>query len=224
MNPLTAAFKKTSIYRNFFGHKKFHFITELKKGAALLDIGCGNHSPSIYKGLNPGIEYVGLDIEEYFMDENDYKIASKIVFVDRHAFAESIKGMGMSFDAVVSAHNLEHTDKPFDVIEAMMFSLKKGGRLYLSFPTERSAFFPKRKGTLNFYDDPTHNYLPNVDKVCSEIIKHHGKVVFARKRYRAAFGFIKGALQEPVSWVTKKNYSNTWNFWGFETVIIAEKV
>ena len=221
---LTSTFKNTALYRNFFGHKKFHFITGLKPGADILDIGCGNHSPSIYMNLNPKINYYGIDIEEYNMDEADYKAAKDIFFCGREEFAGAIKNIEISFDAVISAHNLEHTDHPFDVIEAMMASLKKGGRLYLSFPTEKSARFPKRKGTLNFYDDPTHNYLPEFDKTCAAIVQHSGKIVYAKRRYRAAFGFIKGAMQEPVSWITKKNYSNTWNFWGFETVIIAEKI
>jgi cyclopropane fatty-acyl-phospholipid synthase-like methyltransferase len=223
MKSIVKAFKSTALYRFLFGHKKIHFITGLKNGAAVLDVGCGNHSPSIYKRLNPAIQYYGVDIAEYKMNEDDYKAAARIWFIDRKTFASSIRKLDMKFDAVVSAHNLEHTDDPFDVIKAMLFSLKKGGQLYLSFPTEKSAHFPKRIGTLNFYDDPTHNYLPNFKKVCASIVENGGKIIYSRRRYRAPYGFLKGVIQEPASWITGKNYSSTWNFWGFESVIVAEK-
>ena len=216
--------KKSRIYRNIFGHKKTNFIYDLQGEVNILDIGCGNHSPSTYKKINPKINYFGIDIAEYNMDEEDYRLANKIIYVDRSSFASSIKSLGANFDVVISAHNLEHTDEPTLVLEAMMECLRKGGILYLSFPTESSTKFPSRKGTLNFYDDSTHSNLPNFKEVCTEILRQNGKIIYKKKKYRTIYGFFKGLLQEPFSAFNKRLYSGTWHFWGFETIIIAEKL
>ena len=42
----------------------------------------------------------------------------------------------------------------------MMNKLKQGGMLYLSFPCYDSLYFPRRMGTLNYYDDETHTEIP----------------------------------------------------------------
>lgn len=214
--------KNNSIYHFFAGYKKYHFLVNLKKGWEVLDVGCGNHSPKAFKSINAGIRYIGVDIAEYYLDEEDYSLAERIVFIDKDNFATELKQQG-KFDAVVSAHNLEHTSEPMKVIEAMMFVLRKGGQLYLAFPTEKSVSFPSRQGTLNFYDDSTHQNLPSFNKVICEIESHGGKVIYKRKRYRTVIGFITGLLQEPFSAIRKKKYSHTWQLYGFETVIIAEK-
>jgi len=214
--------KNTTFYNFFAGYKKYHFLVNLKNGAEVLDVGCGNHSPKAFKRINARIRYTGVDIAEYNLDDDDYELAERIVFLDKNNFAMELKQQG-KFDAVVSAHNLEHTSEPMKVIEAMMFVLKKGGLLYLAFPTEKSASFPSRKGTLNFYDDSTHHTLPSFCKVINEIEANEGKIIYKRKCYRTVLGFIKGLLQEPFSAISKKKYSHTWQLYGFETVIIAEK-
>ncbi|MBN8837271.1 MAG: methyltransferase domain-containing protein [Sphingobacteriia bacterium] len=215
--------KKNKIYQLIFGHKKINFILEMEPNSNILDVGCGNHSPSFYKRINPHIKYYGLDIAEYNMDEIDYKSATKIMYVGRSEFANSIREIGNNFDAVIASHTLEHTDEPFAVLLSMIAALRKGGKVYLSFPTEDSKKFPSRKGTLNFYDDLTHNYLPEYNTIIETIEKCGAKIIFSRKRYRYPYGFIKGLLQEPLSRLQNKNYPDTWSFWGFETVIIAEK-
>lgn len=216
-------FKQTILYKNFITHKRIQFILNIPKNAALLDIGCGNHSPSFYHSLNPNIQYSGVDIQEYNLDERDYQFAKKIYFFEEGKFATEISAIQHSFDYVVSAHNIEHTSKPLDVVDAMMSRLKKGGRLYLAFPTAKSVKFPNRKGTLNFYDDETHQYLPNAEMLIERIKNNNGSIVYFRKQYRSFYGFVKGLLQEPFSILLNKKLSHTWHVWGFETIIIAEK-
>lgn len=216
-------FKQTKLYKNIITHKRIQFILNIPANATLLDIGCGNHSPSFYHSLNPSIQYSGVDIQEYNLDDSDYKFAKKIYFFDEKKFATEISSIPELFDFIVSAHNIEHTSKPLDVIDAMMGRLEKGGKLYLSFPTAKSVQFPKRKGTLNFYDDETHQYLPDTEALIERIKKSNASIVYYRKQYRTVYGFIKGLIQEPFSIILNKKLSHTWHVWGFETIIIAEK-
>lgn len=71
-------------------------------------------------------------------------------------FALAISEFG-GMDAVVSLHNIEHCDDPAAVLAAIGRALVPGGRLYLALPCEASARFPRRRGTLNFFDDTTHD-------------------------------------------------------------------
>ena len=51
----------------------------------------------------------------------------------------------------------------------MRHVVKPGGRIYLSFPTEKSVDFPKRKG-LNYYADKTQQRLAaQFDEVVSKL-------------------------------------------------------
>lgn len=216
-------FKHTILYKNFITHKRIQFILNIPAKSYLLDIGCGNHSPSFYHQLNPDLDYYGVDIQEYNLDSNDYQFAKKIYFFNENKFANEIAAIPHAFDFVISAHNIEHTSKPLEVIDAMMSRLKIGGKLYLSFPTEKSINFPKRKGTLNFYDDETHQNLPNANLLLEKIKNNKGEIVYFKKQYRNFYGFIKGLIQEPISIILNKKLSHTWHVWGFETIIIAEK-
>ncbi len=93
----------------------------------------------------------------------------------------------------------------------------------MSFPGERSINFPHREGTLNFYDDPTHVYLPNYNDVL-KLLKNNGlEIRVAKKQYRPIYYFLLGCMTEYLSRRRKKVMHGTWAFWGFETVIWARK-
>ena len=199
------------------------FIARLPKGARVLDVGCGNHSPTRFIALNPYLQYIGIDIAEYNLDANDHKAAEELYFCEPKYFARRIKEFGPTFDAVVSSHNLEHTDAPMDVVDAMCSCLNRDGTLYLSFPAETSILFPKRKGCLNFYDDPTHRYLPNFEHVCSAIERSGCSVMLRVRRHRPIALFLLGAVLEPWSILLNRSLPGTWAFWGFETILIAQR-
>ena len=84
--------------------------------------------------------------------------------------------------------------------------------------------FPKREGTLNYYDDPTHLDLPPDFELITEIFKDKGlRIVFSQRNYKPLIlGFI-GIFTNFISFFTKKVYVGLWERWGFESIIIAEK-
>lgn len=206
-------------------HGKSSFIRSVPQKGSLLDVGCGNNSPFWVKVRRPDILYTGLDIGDYKQRFATSRWADRYIITTSEKFADEIAHFQNCFDAVISSHNLEHCDEPDRTLKAMLHAVKKGGRFYLSFPCEESVSFPKRKGTLNFYDDKSHlNRLDFKDTIHS--IKAEGFTIdYAVKRSRPLFLFLIGFLFEPIAWVFSCNLpaGATWALYGFESVIWASK-
>jgi SAM-dependent methyltransferase len=200
---------------------KAAFLRTLPRNARLLDVGCGNDSPRRFKAERPDIWYIGLDIQDY--NQSAPQFANEYVVVDAGAFASTIEQFDCQLDAVVSAHNLEHCSEPQDVLKAMLRALRPGGRIYLSFPCEKSTSFPRRRGTLNFFDDATHVAPPPWDSVLSTIEREGLSLDFAAKRYRSPIMWLIGLVVEPASAVRSLVMPGTWDLYGFESVIWASR-
>ena len=79
----------------------------------------------------------------------------------------------------------------------MMQKVRRGGKIFISFPTSKSISFPKRH-SLNYYADETHKLLPpNSEYIINEQEKKNFKIIFYRKRYRPILLFLMGLLLEP---------------------------
>ena len=141
---------------------KTTFLKSLRENASVLDVGCGNNSPVNFKFLRPDFRYIGIDVGDYNQVFDPKSVADEYLVVAPNEFASAVERYEGVMDGVVSAHNLEHCNEPRRVLVAMANALKIGGRMYLSFPCERSVYFPKRAGCLNFYDDNTHTVAPPV--------------------------------------------------------------
>lgn len=205
---------------------KLSLLRTLPRGARVLDVGCGNHSVSLYKGFRCHLRYVGIDVADYNLTTSDKNLMEEYVTCPASGFAERIRAFRGDFDAVISSHNLEHCDDPAAVIEAMAQVVKSGGYLHLSFPSEASIRFPSRGGTLNFHDDPTHRTLLPYDELVAGLSARGFRMRRTVRRNRGVLWipFLFGALQEPLSVLRGKVMSYTWHFWGFESVIVAQKV
>ena len=204
-------------------NSKGNFIKKLPADSKVLDIGCGHHSPKYFKFANPHIRYTGIDIEDFDLDEEDREFADRLLFVDPDKFAATIASMPATFDAMVSCQNIEHVNAPEECLQAMASALKPGGTLYLSFPAEATLRFPKRKGTLNFHDDPTHQWMPQPGTIIAQMESAGCTVIRQTLRNRPLTGFILGALTEPLSMLTRRVWAYTWHFWGFETILYFQK-
>jgi len=201
---------------------KIYFIKSLQKNSSLLDVGCGNSSPSICKLFRPDIYYVGIDVGNYNQHSNPNDVADKYVLTTPEMFSNSIANFQNEFDAVISSHNLEHCYVPNSVLKSMLKALKPGGRFYLSFPCEASITFPKRRG-LNFFDDDTHKNILCFNELL-KIIKSEGFVIdVAVEHNRSILLTFIGLMLEPLSIVFRKVMIGTWELYGFESVIWATK-
>lgn len=201
------------------------FLKGLPQGAALLDVGCGNGSPHWFKMKRPDLYYVGLDVGDYRQVGKPSEVADEYIVVAPDQFAGAIEGMVGRFDAIVSSHNIEHCAEPPRVLKAMMAALKPGGILYLSTPCMASAKFPRREGTLNFYDDPTHVEPVDFQLMLTTCRSNGGEAEYACERYRPFRLAIKGLLTEPYYSLKKKVAFDgaTWALYGFESILWIRK-
>jgi SAM-dependent methyltransferase len=204
------------------GQGKVRFIKSLQKNATLLDVGCGNDSPLICKFLRSDIYYVGLDIGDYNQNRNSINSADEYILTTPDMFPTAITNIHTTFDAVISSHNLEHCSAPNAVLDAMLRALKPGGRIYLSFPSEASIVFPKRRG-LNFFDDSTHKEVVRIKGVLEQITSAGFIVDYVAEQNRPRLLNLIGLLLEPLSSFCGKVMVGTWEYYGFESIIWATK-
>jgi len=201
------------------------FLLAQMPGFTLLDVGCGNDSPALTKAVRPDCRYLGIDVADYNLSARSKQLADIYRVVPAEGFADAIAEFEGSVDAVVSWHNLEHCNDPKGVLRAMCRALRPGGALYLSFPSKASTGFPSRRGTLNFFDDPTHKQPPDVNDVLALLHAEGVEVTFLARRYRPLVPTVIGLLLEPVSALTRRlmPFGSTWAFYGFEVVIWAHR-
>jgi 2-polyprenyl-3-methyl-5-hydroxy-6-metoxy-1,4-benzoquinol methylase len=95
----------------------------------LLDVGCGNKSPSITVSLFPKVEYFGLDKQEYNLTNEDKKILeNKYFLVDLDNLSELDNALPNNyFDFIIMSHVIEHTRKGTEILEILSKKLKVGG-------------------------------------------------------------------------------------------------
>jgi 2-polyprenyl-3-methyl-5-hydroxy-6-metoxy-1,4-benzoquinol methylase len=98
----------------------------------LLDVGCGNKSPSITVSLFPKVEYFGLDKQEYNLTNEDKKILeNKYFLVDLDNLSELDNALPNNyFDFIIMSHVIEHTRKGTEILEILSKKLKVGGDIY----------------------------------------------------------------------------------------------
>lgn len=205
---------------------KFPFINSIKKNGKLFDIGCGDKNPIIIKTMRPDIYYVGIDIEIFNRGKDYKKYIDELIIAKPENFHLKISDHINEFDAIISIHNLEHCNDHQATTIAMINSLKSGGKMYISLPSEDSVNFPSRFGTLNFFDDNTHKKVI-IYKELIDLLKKFGlKIVYSKRRYRPVIPYIVGLLCEPFCKLLNKQapIGGTWAFYGFETIIIAKKL
>lgn len=201
--------------------RKWGFITSLSECAKVLDVGCGNNSPYKTKRIRPDLYYYGLDVEDYYQDLKSKEVADEYRMSSPELFSEAIRSIPMKFDGVISNHNIEHCCYPIDTLDAMCEKVCQGGYLFLCFPCEESVSFPSRKGTLCFFDDKTHIWLPDYNQILRRIAKNGFVIKYTTRHYRPAIKVIIGKIN---------NYFNKdsirlgiWELYGFESIVWAQK-
>jgi SAM-dependent methyltransferase len=201
---------------------KSAFYNRLSSNCHVLDVGCGNDSPLLFKSRFPHGHYTGVDVSDY---RHSVPIMADVYHVTTSAgFAAKIAEFNEEFDAVTSSHNLEHCEDRDATLVAITKALKMDGLLYLSFPSRASAGFPSRTGTLNYGDDETHlGEPPDLDCTIKILTDNGLEIIFKAERYRPFLLRTLGAIREKKSTRLKQVMTGTWEYYGFESIIWAIK-
>lgn len=208
-----------------FEQYRYKFIPYKKNDALkVLEIGIGNDSPSRFKKLFPNSVYHGID-KDLSYNLNSLSINSIDKFYKIDLETETLTSISNNFyDYILIAHVIEHINNGENVIKEISKKLKKLGVIYIEYPRKESANFPSMKGTLNFYDDPTHKRFYDIN-VLSKILEEEGlRIIKAGVKrdisriigipfmaFKSFFvlGYIRGSI--------------FWDLLGFANVIIAKK-
>jgi SAM-dependent methyltransferase len=191
----------------------------------ILDIGCGNNSPTTTKHWFPGCHYSGADIARY--NNSDEDTAAIDTF-----YPLSIDGSGYSaipdssYDFIILHHVIEHMEVPGPILAIICSKLKPGGYIWIAFPSLRSLSLPSAEGSLQFCDDPTHVYVPDVREVSNILLANGVKVLNAGRSkdfVRALIGaaIFPWALLRRV--LTGKLPKGLWYILGFEDHVFGQR-
>lgn len=189
----------------------------------VLDVGCGSHSPTITKRFFPDWNYYGIDREWYGNDAHDRKVMSGYFELDlsRDSLTPVPDG---AFDVVILSHIIEHLPNGLKVIEQLTHKLKKGGRIYVEFPGERSLGLPSMLDTLQFCDDSTHVRVYSVAEVANTLLSRGFRIIKAGTR-RDKLRIFLFPLLVPIKYVFRGHLSggDFWDVTGFASFVYAEK-
>lgn len=189
-----------------------------------LEVGIGNDSPTIFKSIFPNVDYFGVDRDlNYNLSEKSLDLIDKFYQVDlgKKSLDEIPDDF---FDYVIIAHVIEHIENGEEVISELTKKIKPGGGIYIEYPREASAKFPSMKGTLNFYDDPTHKRFYELRSLEKILTKSGFEII--RSGIKRDFTRIIGIPYMIIKSYFKLGYlrgSVFWDLLGFAEYILAKK-
>ncbi len=200
----------------------------LSPSIRILDIGCGNGSPTVTKRWFPGCHYAGADIQRYRLSDAD--VAAMDEFFQLGADGSGYDTIPeKSYDFVILNHVVEHMTEPAPIVSALCRKLKPGGYIWLAFPSERSLTLPHSVDeTLNFYDDPTHVYLPKVSEIADILLANEVNLLHVG-RSREGFWTTVADVFKLCKRLVKKLFTGKfsgrgmWYLLGFEDHVFGQR-
>jgi len=210
---------------HFLKPVRLRIVDRMTKGKnkplRVLDVGCGNSSPTVTKKWLGQVEYHGLDIQEYSITEQDREAIDNFIIVSPDD-AEYLSVEEEFYDVLIMNHVIEHMEMPYSRLKKLLSKLKHGGVVWVAFPSIKSAGLPSADGTLNFFDDETHIYLPSVNEVVNSLLSSGVNVHYAGPSYDL-LRWLLGVALLPwglIKWkLTGRMCKGLWFIFGFETIV-----
>jgi 2-polyprenyl-3-methyl-5-hydroxy-6-metoxy-1,4-benzoquinol methylase len=199
----------------------------------ILDVGCGNHSPSITKKWFPECHYTGADVQRYNLDQADDAAMDRFFLLERDGSGPESSAYDAipdaSYDFVILNHVLEHIPDPLPTLTALCRKLRPGGYIWIAFPSLRSLSLPHSDDeTLQFCDDPTHVYVPGLREVANVLLANRVIILHAgpsREGFLTTLGdifkFIKRLFRKMVT--GKFSGRGMWYLLGFEDHVLGQR-
>ncbi len=208
-----------------FAPYKYKFVALLGTGGkSVLEAGAANGSPEMFFRYCKGYEYDAVDITKECVSEKGMKLVNKFFIADleKDGLEEIPSGY---YDYVTVAHVIEHLENGEEAVKNLSRKLKTGGLMYIEYPSEKSARFPSMKGTLNFYDDPTHKRFYDIQALMSLLVNEGFEILksgIKRDIFRIIgipFMVIKSLLT--LGYIRGSAF---WDLFGFAEYILARRV
>lgn len=208
---------------------KFRYVRgRLPAAPRILDIGCGNHSPTLTRRWFPTCTYAGADIQQYNNSEADLAAMNAFYPVGADGSGYDAIPDG-SFDLVLLNHVVEHMADPAPILAALCRKLAPGGLIWIAFPSLRSLSLPHSVDeTLNFCDDPTHIRVPDVREIANILLAHGVGILHAgrsREGLLTALGDIVKLAKRLLNRALTGKFSGRgmWYILGFEDHVLGRR-
>lgn len=206
---------------------RFDYLLKILKydHLRILDIGCGNHSPSLTKKYLGECQYHGLDIsKEYNYHDSDFGYIDNFFQIDlNNSKLDEIPDF--YYDCIIFSQVIEHLPYGLDTLNRLISKLKMGGIIYIETPSPKSLKLPKMKGTLNFWDDQTHKRIYPMSDLIITLKNNNCEIMLAKTRRS-----FKRILFLPIYIIYdiwKYGFISGTAFWdllGFANVVFAKRV
>ncbi|RAP24861.1 methyltransferase type 11 [Candidatus Marinamargulisbacteria bacterium SCGC AG-343-K17] len=204
-----------------------YFYPKFKKQPiTILDVGCGNQSPTVTKKYFPQCIYHGVDRGNYNNSGRDMGLMDAYFELDlEESLLDELSDC--YYDLIILSHVIEHLDNGLDVVERLSKKLKPGGHIYIEYPSLKSLQLPSADGSLHFCDDVTHKRLYHMMDIANELMSNDCMIIVAktrRSRLRIMLSPI-GFVFNLFYYLFKRKIHSMlmWDILGFAEFIIAKK-
>lgn len=146
------------------------FVAAAPPHAALLDLGSSDgETLTHFAELRPDLRLFAVDLGG---SPERYPVGSQ--FQQANLEKDRLRWPDASMDAITCMQLVEHLHEIDWLLQESARLLKPGARIYIETPDRKSLSLPSSKGTgadftLNFYDDPTHVRLVDVDTLAQAV-------------------------------------------------------
>lgn len=195
----------------FFAPYKYKFLKLSGTGGkSVLEIGAANESPELFFRYYKNCRYDVVDNTIDCISEKGMKLINRFYRIDLET--EPLDSIPDGYyDYVTLPHVIEHIENGESVVSGLCRKVKPGGVFYIEYPSEKSARLPSMKGTLNFYDDPTHKRFYEIEKLKKILTNSSCEIIGSgiKRDYLRIIGipymiikslFVRGYVRGSVFW------------------------